>query len=252
MLVFEQVKKVMAEVEMHVVGHTYITPWERTRDLERQTSGIFDFVRRGLGLIIRPVVKALVLSAVILGSGLLLEVLFPGASKPPLSAGVPFWLLLALALVAFRPPSHAALVGMTRAQVVATVKLIEKFANSPEALTALRNGVAIIQEVSKERLKRIQWMLGAVWAGIAWYATNTIFKTGVTTVPQDISILAACAILLFLAGCGLACYMASVRIVYQTLDFAFLQVEFTVLANKQTSNSAQSTSQILEHPPPLS
>lgn len=228
MLVFEQVKEVMAEVEMCVVGHKYITPWERTRNLERETSGVFDFVRRGLGLIVKPVVKALMLSAAILGSGLLLEFLFPGASRPPLSAGIPFWLLLALALVAFRPPSHAALAGITKTQVEAAAKLVEQFSNSTETLTALRSGVAIAQDVCKERIKRLHWMLGAVWAGIAWYATNTVFKTEVINESHDVSILAACTILLFLAGCGFACYTASTRIVSQTLDFAFLQVEFTL------------------------
>lgn len=223
--VFLRVRDLLADLEVSISGHKYLTPWERTRLLERQTSGVFDLIRLGLRITIRPFIRTMLLASALLAIGWSLDWLIGDAHVPfrP-DIQVVFLLLFSLALHAFQLPSHAVLTGLNSEHVAkSSAKIIEAISDMTD-FDIVREGVEAVQAACSERLRRIQWFLGILWAAIVWYATNTVLKETLPAAERSENILpvAMCSVVLLLAWILFSSYSTASRMVSLTIDFAFL------------------------------
>lgn len=133
--------------------------------------------------------------------------------------------LLAAGSVLFRLPSRATRLGIRPPQVVSLATHIKSIATDEATLKLLQAGVATLDAAATQRITRIQWLLGLCWAGLAWATSHWVFTTGVTdAVRQEATPRLFGGLLIFLFfGIGTTSYEATVRILKQTIDFAFLE-----------------------------
>jgi len=223
--VFVRVRDLLADLEVSISGHKYLTPWERTRLLERQTSGVFNLIRLGLRITIRPFIRTMLLASALLALGWGLGWLIGDAHVPfrP-DIGVVFLFLSSLALHAFQLPSQAALTGLNSDLMAqCSSKIIEAVSDKTD-FDLVHEGVKAVQAACSERLRRIQWSLGILGAAIVWYATNTVLKETLPPPERIESILpvALCCVVLLSAWVLFSSYSTASRMVSLTIDFAFL------------------------------
>ncbi|WP_238135676.1 hypothetical protein [Xanthomonas fragariae] len=94
-------------------------------------------------------------------------------------------------------------------------------------LERLSSGVQLVKVQTTERLARFNVFTGIVWGALFWFAGARVFSPTVPpeVVESSIFPLIAASVLfsvLFTAAVG---YATAVRVVYQTLDFALIEVK---------------------------
>jgi len=133
--------------------------------------------------------------------------------------------LMATGSVLFRLPSRSTRLGIRPPQVAALATHIKSIAPDEATIKLLQAGVATLDAAATQRITRIQWLLGLCWAGLAWATSHWVFAAGVSDVMRKettTDIFGALLVFLFF-GVGAVSYEATVRIVKQTIDFAFLE-----------------------------
>ena len=148
------------------------------------------------------------------------------ASGPP--QGSPFWpaAIMAACIVAFGLPSDASVTGVTAKKIGSVLDSITKVSMTCE-ISNLREGVNLIRARSQERVARLNWMLGIAWALIVWFYTSHVFALGLPgkVGGQQLTESFAYVMAFFLFALGTSCYTAAIQVLYQTLDFAFLEYQ---------------------------
>ncbi|PMQ06544.1 hypothetical protein DyAD56_03545 [Dyella sp. AD56] len=133
--------------------------------------------------------------------------------------------LMATGSVIFRLPSRSTRLGIRPPQVARLAAHIKSVAPDEATIKLLQSGVATLDSAASARITRINWLLGICWAGLVWAASHWVFTTDVSDALRQEAmtrVLAGFLIFLFF-GIGIMSYEATVRIVKQTIDFAFLQ-----------------------------
>ena len=150
------------------------------------------------------------------------------ASGPP--QGSPFWpaAIMAACIIAFGLPSDAGVTGVTTKKVGLVLDSLTKISKSCE-VSRLKEGVNLIRARSLERVARLNWMLGIAWALVFWFYTSHVFALGLPgkVGGEHITESLAYVLAFFLFALGASCYIAAIQVLYQTLDFAFLEHERT-------------------------
>jgi len=133
--------------------------------------------------------------------------------------------LLATGSVLFRLPSRSARLDVRPQQVASLAAHIKSVAQDEATIKLLQSGVAALDSVASTRIVRINWLLGICWAGLVWAASHWVLTTEVSDALRQEAmarVLGGFLIFLFF-GVGVMSYETTVRIVKQTIDFAFLQ-----------------------------
>lgn len=133
--------------------------------------------------------------------------------------------LMATGSVIFRLPSRSTRLGIRPPQVATLAAHIKSVASDEATIKLLQSGVATLDSAASARITRINWLLGICWAGLVWAASHWVFTTDVSDALRQEAmtrVLGGFLIFLFF-GIGVMSYEATVRIVKQTIDFAFLQ-----------------------------
>jgi hypothetical protein len=133
--------------------------------------------------------------------------------------------LMATGSVLFPLPSRPGRLGVRSQQVASLAKHIRSVAPDEATIKLLQSGVAALGSVASTRITRINWLLGICWAGLVWVASHWVFTPDVSNAMRQqaiVRVLGGLAIFSFF-GIGAMCYEATVRMVKQTIDFAFLQ-----------------------------
>lgn len=150
-----------------------------------------------------------------------------GASTAGLQAG-PGWMVAALCAsssVVLRLPSRSMRHRVRIPQIARLAQHIRSIASDEATIKLLQSGVASMDTVGSQRITRINWLLGLYWAGLVWAASHWTFATEVpAALKQEATSRIFAGLLIFLFfGAGASCYEATVRMVRQTIDFAFLE-----------------------------
>ncbi|QNK03466.1 hypothetical protein [Dyella telluris] len=137
--------------------------------------------------------------------------------------------LMATGSVIFRLPSRSTRLGIRPPQVARLAAHIKSVAPDEATIKLLQSGVATLDSAASARITRINWLLGICWAGLVWAASHWVFTTEVSDALRQEAmtrVLGGFLVFLFF-GIGVMSYEATVRIVKQTIDFAFLQASDT-------------------------
>jgi hypothetical protein len=137
--------------------------------------------------------------------------------------------LMATGSVIFRLPSRSTRLGIRPPQVARLAAHIKSVAPDEATIKLLQSGVATLDSAASARITRINWLLGICWAGLVWAASHWVFTTDVSDALRQEAmtrVLGGFLVFLFF-GIGVMSYEATVRIVKQTIDFAFLQASDT-------------------------
>ena len=140
-----------------------------------------------------------------------------------------FWpsVWMASMVLTFGLPSVAGTSG-TKAESVRKVADSPAFSASNTAdLQALKDGVELIRKQSLERVTRINWVLGIAWAAIFWFYTSQVFQSALApkVISDHIGLSLPFVFAFGIFGAGALCYEEAVKVLYQTIDFAFLEVK---------------------------
>lgn len=227
MSIFEETVSIVREAEHIVIGPRVKPRWksaESTVDAVVHTPWFLlvgaqeRFTTIVFGLFLVPVWWC-ILSALMLVTGAV-SVTKVYSSNGWIVAG-----LMATGSVIFRLPSRSTRLSIRPLQVAQLAAYIKSIAPDEGTIKLLQSGVATLDSVASARITRINWLLGICWAGLVWAASHWVFATDVSDVFRQQTmthVLGGFLIFLFF-GIGVMCYEATLRIVKQTMDFAFLE-----------------------------
>lgn len=183
----------------------------------------------GLGILWKRLVWTLVLALIIATYLRLFEHAF--------SAAMAFAALaIAMLCVYFGLPSRTVLAGVSGKAIDALAAAIVKQISGKDELERLSAGVQLVKVQAMERLARFNVFAGVVWGALFWFAGARVFSPSASPEVIEASIfpLIAASVLfsvLFTAAVG---YATAVRVVYQTLDFALMEVKAALASNDDT------------------
>lgn len=180
----------------------------------------------GLGILWKRLVWALALALIIAIYLRLFEHAF--------SAALAFAALAtAMLCVYFGLPSRTVLAGVSGKAIDALAAAIAKQISDKDELERLSAGVQLVKVQAMERLARFNVFAGVVWGALFWFAGARVFSPSASPEVIEASIfpLIAASVLfsvIFTAAVG---YATAVRVVYQTLDFALMEVRAALASN---------------------
>lgn len=135
-----------------------------------------------------------------------------------------FSAFLAGGLVTFMLPSGCAVAGIKPRHVSLAKEAVIDAASS-WAVRYLKDAVGVMRTRCEGRIKRLSWALGIAWAALLWAVVNMVLKPDLiaTERNQSANELLPYVLVFVLAAVGFACYEAAVKVLFQTVDFAFIQ-----------------------------
>lgn len=135
--------------------------------------------------------------------------------------------LMATGSVLFGLPSRSSRLGVRPQQVASLAEHIRSLAPDESIIRLLQSGVAALDSAVNARITRINWLLGICWAGLVWAASHWVFRSAVEVSDalrhEAMARVLGGFLIFLLFGICVMSYEATVRIVKQTIDFAFLQ-----------------------------
>lgn len=133
----------------------------------------------------------------------------------------------------FWTPSRTVLAGVNGRAIDALAVAIGEQVRSKDELERLSSGVQLVKVQTTERLARFNVFAGIAWAALFWFAGARVLSPNVPLqiVESSISPLIAGSVLFFVLFTAAVGYATAVRVVYQTLDFALIEVR-AALAGK--------------------
>jgi hypothetical protein len=132
---------------------------------------------------------------------------------------------LAGGFVTYMLPSGCAVVGIKANHVTAATQAVIEASSCKDALRRLREAIDLMKARCESRIKRLSWGLGIAWAALLWAFMNTVLKPDLAAAErnQNANDLLGYALVFLLAAVGFACYEAAVKVLFQTIDFAFIE-----------------------------
>lgn len=135
--------------------------------------------------------------------------------------------LLGVGSTYFGRPSRTVVLGVTSENIQRLTHSILESVTRDTTLELLQTGVTILRTQTFERLTRFNIIAGISWGALFAYASAHVLAPGLT--PKflgDGIVHTGLALLFFFAVIGAASsYAVSVRAIYMTLDFAFLEAK---------------------------
>ncbi|WP_158886323.1 hypothetical protein [Rhodanobacter sp. L36] len=222
MSIVEEVKDAMHEAELAFLDETSEsrTTWMRLGGDVYLRTPLFGW--RGFQANVRPL---LLIPCYALGLVVYLYLIsfFFGESQSAWST-ICASIFLSAGLVTFLLPSRSA----TRA---VDVKSVDRFAKYLASLqrhkrVSLLAAIALVRARSLERVQRMMWTLGVGWAAATWFVSNAVLSEQIPAYARSIHAGQAFGglLLLVIVGIAVSSYATAIRLLYQTIDLAFIQV----------------------------
>jgi len=130
--------------------------------------------------------------------------------------------VMATACLVFRIPSAATLQRVRRSSVILLASTIREICPDDVSLSALKDNLSSLSEVSDKQTLRIQACLGLYWAALVWFVATWVLAPGISQAARNAS--AGWAFLASLgfvfAGIGSVGYSTASRLFWQTIDLA--------------------------------
>jgi hypothetical protein len=139
-----------------------------------------------------------------------------------------FWpaVWMASMVLTFGLPSVAGTSGAKTERIKKVADALDCLVSNHIELQAIKDGVDLIRKQSLERVTRINWVLGIAWASIFWFYTSQVFQSALApnVISDHIGLSLPFVFAFGFFGASALCYEEAVRVLYQTIDFAFLEV----------------------------
>ncbi|MBB4606492.1 hypothetical protein [Xanthomonas arboricola] len=180
----------------------------------------------GLGILWKRLVWALVLALII--------ALYLRLFEHAFSAAMGFAALtIAMLCVYFGLPSRTVLAGVSGKAIDALAAAIVEQTGDKDELERLSSGVQLVKVQAMERLSRFNVFAGILWGALFWFAGARLLSPTVTPEVFEASLwptIAGVLVFLFVFTVAVG-YATAVRVVYQTLDFALIEVKAALASN---------------------
>jgi len=218
---FEKIRSVVRLAEYAVVDRPPL--WVKEDGLRALSEELLVgpwLVMSGFGIIWKRLLWIFVLTLIFVIGLFLLETAFD-----------PVMVLAALALsvvsVYFGLPTRTVLAGVTARSIGMLAGAIEEFVKDQAELERLSSGVQLVKTQTTERMARFNWFVGILWGALFWLVTARVLSPAISPDTLKASIFPAIAATISFAGLFVvaAGYAAAVRVAYQILDFALLEVK---------------------------
>jgi hypothetical protein len=224
MMVFERATLLVKEAEHLMMEKTATTGWKPLQLVLDFLVNVPMFSISGLGLLFRPIGVSFVLTPCwyalfwVIGK---FNAPMPGTQLLLLA-----W-LMAIASVTFSLPSSASVFGIKLGSVSSLAKFIRKIAPDAKTQRLVRAAVDGLSARCTAKILTVRWSLGIAWAGLVWLTSNWVLAAGLTTSFRNENATRAFVVLSLVVffGLGAASYAAASRVLYQTIDLAFLEVD---------------------------
>lgn len=133
--------------------------------------------------------------------------------------------VMATACLIFRIPSVSTLHGVRRSSVILLASTIREICPDDASLSALKDNLSSLSEVSDKQALRIQTVLGLYWAALVWFVVTWVLAGSVSQTVRNASAgwaLLASLVFVF-AGIGSMGYGTASRLFWQTVDLALAE-----------------------------
>lgn len=177
-------------------------------------------VMSGFGIIWKRLLWIFLLTLIFVIGLLLLERAF----DPAMVLAV---LALSVVSVYFGLPSRTVLAGVSAGSIGKLAGAIEELVKDQAELERLSSGVQLVKTQTTERMARFNVFVGILWGALFWLVTARVLSPAISADTLKASIFPAIAATITFVGLFVlsAGYATAVRVAYQTLDFALLEVK---------------------------
>ncbi|AVO30498.1 hypothetical protein [Stenotrophomonas maltophilia] len=218
---FEKIRSVVRLAEYAVVDRPPL--WVKEDGLRALSEELLVgpwLVMSGFGIIWKRLLWIFLLTFVFVTGLCLLETAFD-----------PVMVLAALSLsvvsVYFGLPTRTVLAGVTAKSIGKLAVAIEGFVKDKAELERLSSGVQLVKTQTTERMARFNVFFGILWGALFWLVTARVLSPAISPDTLKASIFPAIAAAISFTGLFVvaAGHAVAVRVAYQTLDFALLEVK---------------------------
>jgi transcriptional regulator with XRE-family HTH domain len=228
-MLYEDSKAVLDEVEAYMMGVERMeTPL--VRSMWRHTFGTLIFIKRGLRELFRHSVKFYCwMVAMLMICAMAGRLLPPGAR--------PGFVLLLLIFVpvfftTFCVPSTYSHGGIKTDEIKRACAIITAKAFAREVLDILKSNIEKLEQPTKQRVTRLQFMLGGVWGFWCYWSWELLDpKNAVSTAGDSFTLLAVYSLVLFILFLMIQGYSRAHYMLHTTIYFAIDEHKAAALIN---------------------
>lgn len=152
-----------------------------------------------------------------------------GSNGPPVSVVrlVVLSMTLGVGSIVLDTPSGLVSRNVKASAVAELAAHIDSCATCDGSMRLLKEGVAIAEASVSRRLSFVSWVLGLLWAFVAWLSVNWVFDLDASSSLRGASLPWALGggLVLLMLLIVFSCYREAHRTLSQTVAFSFLQVE---------------------------
>ncbi|WP_314101722.1 hypothetical protein [uncultured Stenotrophomonas sp.] len=224
---FEKIRSAVRLAEYAVVnGRPLRTKEDALRALSEELLIGPWLIMSGLGIIWRRLLWIFVLTLIIVTGLFLVERAFN-----------PVMILAALTLgfisIYFGLPTRTVLSGVTARSIGELAGAIEGLVKNQGELERLSYGVQLVKTQTAERIARLNVFIGIIWGALFWLATTRVLSPTISKDVLETSLFPTIAAATLFIGVFVVAvgYATAVRVVYQRLDFALLEVKANLADN---------------------
>lgn len=218
---FEKIRSAVRLAEYAVVNQRPLrTKEDALRALSEELLVGPWLIMSGLGIIWKRLFWIFVLTLIIVVGLFLVERAFnPGMILVALTLGT--------ISVYFGLPTRTVLAGVTAKSIGELAGAIGVLVKDQGELERLSSGVLLVKTQTTERMARFNVFIGILWGALFWFVTARVLSPTVAKDVLEASFFPTIAAAISFSGLFVvaAGYAAAVRVVYQTLDFALLEMK---------------------------
>lgn len=230
-MLYEDSQTVLDEVEARLLGVSHLE-MSLVRSVWRHTGGILKYIKRGLRELFRHGVKFYCWQMA------LLVACAATASFAPSELRWAFTLLLPLALIflpllltIFSVPSTYSHGGITTDDVKYAFTVIAAKGFAKEVLDVLKSNIEKLEQPSKQRVARLQIILGGAWAFWCYLFWSLSEPKSLLSVMGGMAGLAVYSVLLLISFLAVQGYSRAHYVLYTSIYFAIDEHKAAALVN---------------------
>lgn len=227
----EEANKLLHEIEQIVVDAKYGQQGARGTAMDRIFLGTPSFLKLGARNLASSVFWWLIGTALFLVP---MRIFGRPGLEDYLSSFVAAATVSGVAIL-FGLPSGFTSTSITSKKVLAASQAITDHVKCSGDLDALKDILDVHKTWCQERNRRLSVALGIAWAVIFWYVTNTVLRAPAPNVSAVTKYGFAMLLATFMTlGLAMAFYDAACRMLFQTIDVAFIEARASITATSKS------------------
>lgn len=222
MTVLDSTQTFMREAESLICETKISVKWKWLQAIADHVMNAPFYSLSGVALLVKPFVLCLALAPFWF---LVLKVI--GMLGRPMPLGQAVWLAIfsAMNCVIFGLPSRGSAYGVKAHDVNKLATLLLELAPEEEDRVLIRKALDSVSARSTEKIVFIKGALALAWGALLWALSHSILDKDLAANAHssDATYVALLSVFVLVFGLGTWSYSAITRVLYQTIDFAFLE-----------------------------